>query len=484
MDRGQLSSRIAALRVECAAVGRALAVGGRGLSAEDAFEVAGELQGLVNAAEGAQAVAAAWGARVETTMRESGPWERVHPVGFVDAMAAAEVSLATGVTEGLAGRKAALGAALGSGFPMVRALVLAGDLPVSSAHKVVDACAGLDVEACGRVDAELSPRLAGMDPARVTGAARRVAARVAAGQVAAQAERARRGRTVQVRPSVDGLTEWYATLPTATAAAAWSAVDTLAAEYRDLDDDAVGAGVPRGRVRGPAAAERRRHRSGHARGARRHRRPRPRTGCDHPGTHRPGRRRDRHRRRHRCRRPASPTSTRPPARRPVLGRDRPVPEDATSRFGSSCPGQRRDSRSPGPQLAGLGWVDAATVAGLLKTLPLEVARAVLDADTGTQLSHTSGAYRPPQAMRDFVTTRDGTCRMWGCTRRADHTDLDHTRPWPTGATTPRNLVALCRRHHRMKQQGRWRPTLTDDGTLTWTSTTGRTRITEPAQRTV
>ena len=87
-------------------------------------------------------------------------------------------------------------------------------------------------------------------------------------------------------------------------------------------------------------------------------------------------------------------------------------------------------------------------------------------------------------MRDFVTTRDGTCRMWGCTRRADHTDLDHTRPWPTGATTPRNLVALCRRHHRMKQQGRWRPTLTDDGTLTWTSTTGRTRITEPAQRTV
>ncbi len=118
---------------------------------------------------------------------------------------------------------------------MVRALVLAGDLPVSSAHKVVDACAGLDVEACGRVDAELAPRLAGMDPARVTGAARRVAARVAAGQVAAQAERARRGRTVQVRPSVDGLTEWYATLPTATSAAAWSAVDTLAAEYRDLD---------------------------------------------------------------------------------------------------------------------------------------------------------------------------------------------------------------------------------------------------------
>ncbi|MBD3783954.1 MAG: hypothetical protein IE926_13565, partial [Micrococcales bacterium] len=77
MDRGQLSSRIAALREECSRLGRELAEGGLGLSMTDAFEVAGELQGLVNAAEGAQGVAAALGARVETTVRESGPWERL-----------------------------------------------------------------------------------------------------------------------------------------------------------------------------------------------------------------------------------------------------------------------------------------------------------------------------------------------------------------------------------------------------------------------
>ena len=98
----------------------------------------------------------------------------------------------------------------------------------------------------------------------------------------------------------------------------------------------------------------------------------------------------------------------------------------------------------GTHLPGLGWVEAATVAGLLKTLPLDVARAVLDADTGTLTSHTTSAYRPPAAMREFVTTRDGTCRMWGCSRRADHVDLDHTRPWPTGPTTPVNLAGLCR----------------------------------------
>ena len=37
-------------------------------------------------------------ARVETTVR-SGSWERVHPGGFVDAMAATEMALVTGLTE-------------------------------------------------------------------------------------------------------------------------------------------------------------------------------------------------------------------------------------------------------------------------------------------------------------------------------------------------------------------------------------------------
>ncbi len=65
-----------------------------------------------------------------------------------------------------------------------------------------------------------------------------------------------------------------------------------------------------------------------------------------------------------------------------------------------------------------------------------------------------------------------------------HCDLDHTRPWPAGPTSPENLAALCRRHHRLKQTGRWRPTLDPDGTLTWHGPTGTTRVTEPAHRTV
>jgi hypothetical protein len=278
MDRGTISSRIAALREECARLGRELADGGQGLSAAEAFEVAGEAQSLANSADALVAVAGAWGARVETTMR-SGSWERIHSVGFMDAMAASEMSLACGLTEGVAGRKAALGAALGERFPSMRDRLLSGDLAAVNAQKVVDACAGLDIEACVRVDAELAPRLASMDPARVTSEARRVAGRVAADQVAgrvaadqvaAQVELRKRGRCVETRAGEDGLTDWFASLPTATSAAMWSAVESLAGEYREVDDT---LSVPESRRRadGPGPAQRVGLGAGHPRRAGGHR---------------------------------------------------------------------------------------------------------------------------------------------------------------------------------------------------------------------
>ncbi|PKW26124.1 uncharacterized protein DUF222 [Phycicoccus duodecadis] len=477
MDRGQLSRRIAAARAEVAALGCALAEHGRSLDAGECYELAGELQGVVNAAEGAQGVAAALGARVEVRLSGDGPVERTHAVGYVDQMAASLVALEAGLTEGLAGRKVHLGAALGERFPLVRDRVLAGDVAAATAHKVVDACAGLDVVACGRVDAEVAGRLADLDPAQVTAHVRRVATRVAADQVAAQVSKTRRTRTVEVRPGPDGLTDVYALLPTATVAAAWAATEQLAGEYRQVDDsltlsearaDAFGDLLLRNVTVSAQVTL------------------------------------------------GVPVVTDRPAPEPAIVETIEVPwgDDDTvidaytgeeTRFADLPPEAQRlfetttmtvdPDPTPvpmaqvtpgfavsGTQLAGLGWVDAATVANLLKVLPLDVARAVLDADTGTLASLTTSAYRPPQAMRDFVTTRDGTCRMWGCTRRAEYTDLDHTRPWPDGATSPTDLACLCRRHHRLKQQGRWRPRLDPDGTLTWTSPSGTRRVTEPAHR--
>ncbi|HET6968887.1 MAG TPA: HNH endonuclease signature motif containing protein, partial [Ornithinibacter sp.] len=90
---------------------------------------------------------------------------------------------------------------------------------------------------------------------------------------------------------------------------------------------------------------------------------------------------------------------------------------------------------------------------------------------------TSAAYRPPKSITEFVATRDGTCRMWGCARSAVRCDTDHARPWPRGATSPKNLADLCRRHHRFKQRGRWAYRIGPDGTVTWTSPTGKQRTT-------
>ncbi|QKE84871.1 HNH endonuclease signature motif containing protein [Arthrobacter sp. NEB 688] len=474
MDTETLSRRVAALRQECARLGRELVEGGHRLSADEAFALAGELQGLVNAAEGATVVAGAWGARVETTVR-SGSWERVHPVGFVDAMAATRMSLATGLTEGLAGRKAALGAAVGERFPRVRDLLVEGAVAVVAVQKVLDACAGLDVEACLRVDAELAPRLARMDPARVAGEARRVATRVAAEQVAAHVALRRRGRCVEVRPGEDGLTDWFASLPTATSSAMWAAVEALAGDYRAFDD---ALSVPQSRadaltdlvLRNVTVSAQ--------------------VTLGVPVvTDRP-----------------APDAT-PGTRFRVDWDDDETLVDATTgeivRYGDLDATSREELSwleeldgdltvlqaevTPGyavsgTQLPGLGWVEPATLANLLRLLPVEVARAVLEADTGTLASLTTAAYRPPKAIAEFVKTRDGTGRMWGCTRPAAHCDLDHVRPWPSGDTSPTNLAALCRRHHRLKQQGPWRPTLAPDGTLTWHGPDGATRTTEPQQR--
>ena len=70
-------------------------------------------------------------------------------------------------------------------------------------------------------------------------------------------------------------------------------------------------------------------------------------------------------------------------------------------------------------------------------------------------------------------------RFWQGRKNPKPGDIDHARPWPTGATTPTNLGGLCRRHHRLKQRRHWTYHLAPDGTATWTSPSGTTRTTQP-----
>jgi hypothetical protein len=91
-------------------------------------------------------------------------------------------------------------------------------------------------------------------------------------------------------------------------------------------------------------------------------------------------------------------------------------------------------------------------------------------------------YRPSARLAAWVRTRDLTCTFPGCHRGAQRCDLDHSVPWPGGATHPGNLAALCRTHHLLKTFAGWTTLQHPDGTHTWTNPTGHTYTTVPLTR--
>ncbi len=86
-------------------------------------------------------------------------------------------------------------------------------------------------------------------------------------------------------------------------------------------------------------------------------------------------------------------------------------------------------------------------------------------------------YRPGARLARWVRLRDRRCRFPGCRRPASTADLDHTIPWPRGATSEANLHALCRTHHRLKTHTGWRVETLTGHTLQWTSPRGHTYTT-------
>jgi len=114
------------------------------------------------------------------------------------------------------------------------------------------------------------------------------------------------------------------------------------------------------------------------------------------------------------------------------------------------------------------------------TTRLRLAR--LDPHTGATAYLTQQTYRPGRALERLVRARDGTCRFPGCTVPATRCDIDHAIAYPDGPTDIRNLHCLCRRHHGFKHHAGWHVDLAWDGTLTWTSPTGRHYTTHPIDR--
>jgi hypothetical protein len=129
--------------------------------------------------------------------------------------------------------------------------------------------------------------------------------------------------------------------------------------------------------------------------------------------------------------------------------------------------------------------EPAALIGSETLIPAELVAQLAESARLRPLTHPGDAppergYVPSRALADFVRCRDLTCRFPGCDRPATEADLDHTIPHAEGgATHASNLKCLCRLHHLVKTFWAWRDRQLPDGTVIWTSPSGRTYVTTP-----
>ena len=150
-----------------------------------------------------------------------------------------------------------------------------------------------------------------------------------------------------------------------------------------------------------------------------------------------------------------------------------VAEAATVSGQSATPGQ---SARPG-YLPGFGAMAAETVRDLATRAHLRPLKPAQEFTAEPQ-------YRPSTALAEFIRARDLWCRFPGCEVPAEFCDLDHSIPWASGGPThPSNLNCKCRAHHLLKTfwcgENGWAEQQYPDGTLVFTSPSGRTYTTTP-----
>ena len=136
------------------------------------------------------------------------------------------------------------------------------------------------------------------------------------------------------------------------------------------------------------------------------------------------------------------------------------------------------SEEPG-FLEGCGPIDPDTARRIAAGAP-SFTRILVHPETGVVLSVGRDRYAVPKDLKRFLRVRDKTCRFPGCNRSAAHCDLDHSLDWQfDGLTAHDNLAHLCPGCHALKSETGWQVQHLGDGTLKWTSPTGRTFMSEP-----
>ncbi|MFI7119393.1 DUF222 domain-containing protein [Amycolatopsis sp. NPDC049868] len=126
------------------------------------------------------------------------------------------------------------------------------------------------------------------------------------------------------------------------------------------------------------------------------------------------------------------------------------------------------------ELAGHGTIPAALARHIAGGGNTVLRRIITDPLSGQVLDLGRDRYRPTAGLAEFVRVRDRECRRPGCHRPAQACDIDHSPPWQHGGhTADTELIDLCRRDHRLKDEPGWTYHLAPDGTLTITTPTGQ-----------
>jgi hypothetical protein len=136
-----------------------------------------------------------------------------------------------------------------------------------------------------------------------------------------------------------------------------------------------------------------------------------------------------------------------------------------------------DSRD-GTARAGPGQDQRAQLAELLRQLGITlvpIAKGTCDHKT------REDRYRPSRKLSHLIRARTATCSAPGCNAQAIYNELDHTTPYPAGATDQCNLAPLCARHHHAKHAPHWKLQQPEPGVMRWTLPSGRVCTANPTR---
>ena len=144
----------------------------------------------------------------------------------------------------------------------------------------------------------------------------------------------------------------------------------------------------------------------------------------------------------------------------------------------------RQTETPA-HLDGYGPISPDTARDLAVKAP-SFARILTDPVTSAILDFDRSKYVVPADLKQVVRLQHETCTAVGCNKRAVHCQLDHTDPFGatagtrgTGTTCLANLSPLCAEHHNLKHHTRVGLRKLPDGTMEWTTATGKVVTVRP-----